>query len=72
MEPELQAEVDAALQLAARKSQLIERLLAEQSIIAEKLAGLGYQPPKRTRKPRATAPEGSSPEPKRKRTGKNA
>jgi len=68
METELQAEIDAALQLATRKLQLIERLLAEQAIISEKLAGLGYQPPKRTRKPRAPATEGS---PETKRKGKN-
>ena len=68
MEQELHDEIENALRLSERKPKLIEALLAEQEVVKGKLAALGYQAPKKTRKPRAPAAEGSMQEPKRRRT----
>ena len=61
MEQEIHDEIESALRLAERKPKLVEALLQERLEIDVKLTALGYQPPKRTRKPRAPATEGSAP-----------
>ena len=67
MEQELHDEIESALRFAERKPKLIEALLVEQSAIQGKLAALGYQPPKRTRKPRTASGE-AAPATKRKKS----
>ncbi len=61
MEQEIYDEIENVLRLAEWKPTLIEALLQERREIDAKLAALGYQPPKRTRKPRAPATKGSAP-----------
>lgn len=58
MEPELFEEIEKVKRLAERKPQLIEALLAERAKINENLTALGYEPPKKARKPRTPKPEG--------------
>jgi len=65
MDLEIQKQIESVLRLAERKPKLIDALLAEQAVIQSKLTALGYEPPKKTRKPRAQKPEGST-EPKRR------
>jgi len=66
MEQEYHDQIDTLLRLAERKPKLIEGLLEEREVIQGKLLALGYEPPKKTRKPRAPKPEGSGAEPKRR------
>ena len=70
MEQQIHDEIESAKQLAERKPHLIEAILEERRKLDADLVALGYQPPKRTRKPRAPTVEGS-PEQKLKRTKKN-
>lgn len=65
MQQELFDEIENVKRLAERKPALIEALLAERGEIDEHLKALGYEPPKKTRGPRAPKPEGS-PAPKRR------
>ena len=69
MEQSVHDEIESAKQLAERKPHLIEAILEERRKLDADLVALGYQPPKKTRKPRKPAAEGSAPQqPKRRRT----